>query len=122
MTATQMVAYVVLGLAAGTLGGLIGIGGGIIMIPAMVYFFAMSQHTAQGTSLAVMLPPVGLLAVLEYYRRGSADLHVAAFICIGFFIGGYFGARIANSISTYALQKVFAVALLLISVRMLLKK
>lgn len=122
MSPMYILSCILVGLAAGTVGGLVGLGGGIIMIPAMIYLFGMSQHMAQGTSLAVMLPPIGLLAALEYYRHGNADLKVAGLICLGFFFGGYFGARLANALPNLSLQRVFAIALLLISLRMLIRR
>jgi uncharacterized membrane protein YfcA len=77
-------AYVLLGLIAGTLSGLVGIGGAVLIIPALVWFFGMSQHNAQGTTLALMVPPIGILAAWSYYRAGYADLKAAALICGGF--------------------------------------
>ena len=82
-------AYLLLGLVTGIFSGLIGIGGAIIIIPSLVLLFGLSQHTAQGTTLALMVPPIGLLAAWVYYKQGFVDLKIAAFVCIGFFIGGY---------------------------------
>lgn len=114
--------YVTLGLIAGTLSGLIGIGGGVIIIPALVLLFGLSQHEAQGTTLALMVPPVGILAAWTYYKQGYVDLQMAAFICIGFLIGGLFGAKIATSISSTLLQKIFGISLFLISIKMMFFK
>ena len=113
------IAYIFLGVISGTLSGLIGIGGGIIIIPALVFFFGLSQHTAQGTTLALMVPPIGLLAALNYYQHGYVNLKIAAFICIGFFLGGWLGANFATSLSNAVLEKVFGFLLLLISLKML---
>ena len=85
----NIVFYLLCGLLAGTFGGFFGIGGGIIMIPAMIFLFGMDQHQAQGTSLAAMIPPIGLLAAWRYYIDGNVNLKMALFICIGFFVGGY---------------------------------
>jgi uncharacterized membrane protein YfcA len=91
------------------------------VIPALVYFFKMTQHQAQGTTLAMMVPPIGLLAAWTYYRNGHVDLKIAGLMCIGFFVGGLFGAELANSIPTKQLEKAFGVALLLISLKILWK-
>ncbi|MBI4722058.1 MAG: sulfite exporter TauE/SafE family protein [Candidatus Stahlbacteria bacterium] len=114
--------YLLLGVVAGVLSGLIGIGGGIIIIPALVLLFGLSQHQAQGTTLALMVPPIGLLAAWIYYKQGYVNLKIAAFVCLGFFVGGLLGAKIATGLPTYILQKVFGVALLLISLKMLVFK
>jgi hypothetical protein len=114
--------YLLLGLVAGILSGILGIGGGIIIIPAMVFLFGMSQHQAQGTTLALMVPPIGLLAAWVYYKQGFVDLKMAAFICLGFFIGGLLGAESAVTIPEPILKKVFGVVLLAVSVKMILGK
>jgi uncharacterized membrane protein YfcA len=114
--------YILLGLVAGILSGLIGIGGGIIIVPALVLVFGLSQHSAQGTTLALMVPPIGLLAAWSYYKRGFVDLKIAAFVCLGFFVGGLLGAEFANAISDQLLRKVFGIVLLAVSVKMILGK
>ncbi|MEW6041280.1 MAG: sulfite exporter TauE/SafE family protein [Elusimicrobiota bacterium] len=119
---TDITLYLILGLVTGVLGGLLGLAGGVIIVPALVLLFGLSQHQAQGTSLALMLPPIGLLAVLEYYKHGYVNLKIAAFVCIGFFLGGLFGAKAAVSISNNVLQKVFGAALFLISLKMIFFK
>jgi len=111
-----------IGLASGIFGGMVGLGGGVIMIPALIYFLGMSQHSAQGTSLAVMLPPVGLLAVMNYYKAGQMNFKYAALIAVAFLIGGYFGSKIALNISPDKMKKVFAIALMIIALNMLIKK
>lgn len=111
-----------IGMAAGIFGGMVGLGGGVIMIPAMVYFLGLSIQAAQGTSLAVMLPPVGLMAVLNYYKAGQLNFKYAAIIAIAFFVGGYFGSKIALSISPEKMKKIFAVALMMIAINMIIKK
>jgi uncharacterized membrane protein YfcA len=118
----DIVLYVLLGLLAGILSGLIGIGGGIIIIPALILLFGLTQHQAQGTTLALMVPPIGLLAAWTYYTHGYVDLKIAAFVCLGFFIGGLFGAKLATGLSTEILQKVFGVALLLIALYMIFRR
>lgn len=91
------------------------------MIPAMVYFMGLTQLQAQGTSLAVMLPPVGLFAVLNYYKSGNLNLKYALIIAVAFLIGGYFGSKIALNIPIAAVKKIFAIALIAIALRMLIK-
>src|SRR3989338_2503028 len=118
----ELLLYILLGLIAGVLSGLIGIGGGIIIIPALVLLFGFSQHQAQGTTLALMVPPVGILAAWTYYKSGHVDLQTAAFICIGFFIGGFIGAKIACTFNSIFLEKVFGFALLVIACKMLFFK
>jgi uncharacterized membrane protein YfcA len=114
--------YIVLGLVAGTLGGLVGIGGGIIIVPVLVYLFGLTQHQAQGTTLALMVPPIGLLAALEYYKGGYVDLRAAGLICIGFFVGGFIGGKLSVEFSEELLRKLFAAMLLLIALRMIIWK
>jgi len=109
-----------LGLCAGVISGLVGIGGGIIIIPALVFILGFSRHQAQGTTLALMVPPIGILAAWTYYKQGYVDIKVAALICLGFFVGGFFGAKLATSLSNPILQKVFGTALLLIGLKMIL--
>lgn len=116
------VMLLLLGLVAGLASGFLGIGGGILMIPALVYFFGLSQHQAQGTTLAVMVPPIGLLAAWVYYKSGHVNISTAAFICLGFFIGGFFGAKIANTVTADVMRKIFGISLLLISLHMIFKK
>jgi len=110
--------YVLLGAVAGIVSGLLGIGGAIIIVPALVYIFGFGQHLAQGTSLALMLPPIGLLAVLEYYQKGLVDIKAALFICLTFFLGGLLGAKITMNLPVPLLRKIFALILLALAVRM----
>jgi len=118
----QTIAYFVLGLVAGTFSGMIGIGGGVIIVPALVFLFGLSQHQAQGTTLALLVPPIGILAAWAYYKQGFVDLRIAALVCIGFFVGGLLGARFATGLSDTTLERVFGVALLPIAVKMILGK
>lgn len=116
----QMVLILLLiGLFAGVLSGVIGIGGGIVIVPALVYFIGFSQRTAQGTSLAILLLPIGLLGVIQFYKAGYVDVKVTAVIALAFFIGSYFGSRIALTISQEVLKKCFAILLIIIAVKML---
>ncbi len=114
--------FLLLGLVAGIFSGLIGIGGAIIIIPSLVPLFGLSQHTAQGTTLALMVPPIGLLAAWVYYRQGFVDLKIAGLICLGFFVGGLLGAKFATEIPDQLLRKVFGVVLLLASLKMIFGK
>lgn len=114
--------YIVLGLIAGTLSGLLGIGGGLVLIPALVYIFGLTQHQAQGTTLAFMIPPIGLLAALKYYHDGNVKLNIAMFICLGFFVGGLIGAMFVDKIPDVLLKRIFGIALLLASIRMIFGK
>jgi hypothetical protein len=111
-----------IGLSAGILSGVMGIGGGIIIIPALVYILKFQQHLAQGTTLALMVPPIGLLAALTYYKAGYVDLKVAGLICLGFFIGGLIGAKIATSLPAIYLKRLFGICLLLVSIKMIMGK
>jgi uncharacterized protein len=111
-----------LGLLAGVLSGLIGIGGGIIIVPALVLFFGFSQHLAQGTTLALLVPPIGILGAWTYYRQGYVDLKTAAIVCAGFFLGSLLGARVATGFSDVILEKIFGVALLVIALKMIFFK
>ena len=108
-----------IGLVAGVLSGIIGIGGGIVIVPALVYFIGFSQRTAQGTSLAILLLPIGLLGVIQFYKAGYVDIKVTAIISLAFFLGSYFGSRIALTVPQEILKKYFAVLLLIIAIKML---
>lgn len=105
-----------LGMVAGYFSGLVGIGGGIIIVPVLVLMFGFSQHAAQGTTLALLIPPIGILAVLSYYQKGYVDVKSAIIICIGFFIGGYLGGKMAIGFSEELLKKIFAIALVTVGV------
>jgi len=114
--------YLFLGLIAGAFSGLIGIGGAIIIIPSLVLLFGLSQHTAQGTTLALMVPPIGLLAAWTYYKQGFVDFKIAGLICLGFFVGGLAGAKFATDIPENILRKIFGIVLLAASLRMIFHK
>lgn len=107
-----------LGLIAGALSGLIGIGGGIIIVPALVLIFGFSQTMAQGTTLATLIPPVGLLAAYAYYREGDIDIRAAIWIATGFLIGGFFGAKLATIIPVRLLTKGFSLLLIAIAIKL----
>jgi uncharacterized membrane protein YfcA len=115
-------AYIVLGLVAGVMSGLVGIGGGIVIVPALVILFGFSQHAAQGTAIALMVPPIGIMAAWAYYTNGYVDLKAASIICLGFLLGGYFGAKLAISLPRFYLEKFFGAVLLLVSLKILFSK
>jgi uncharacterized membrane protein YfcA len=119
MTITTLIILILIGLVAGIFSGLIGIGGALIIIPALIFLLHMDQYTAQGTSLAIMLPPIGLLAAYNYYKAGALNLNYALIIAGAFFIGGYFGSRLAVNIPIDILRKIFAFVLIFIAIRML---
>ena len=106
------------GLVVGMVSGVVGIGGGIFFVPALVWFAGMDQHRAQGTSLGALLLPVGLFAFMEYYRKGNADLRLALLLAVGFLVGGYFGAVGAQHIPELWLRRIFALTLIAIGGRM----
>ncbi len=114
--------FLLIGLSAGVVSGIFGIGGAVLVIPLLVILCNFDQHLAQGTSLILMLPPIGLLAAMEYYRKGFVDIKAAAFICAAFVIGGYLGAKVAVNISGLTLRRVFACFLMFVAARMLAAK
>lgn len=119
MTTQTILILILTGIAAGMLGGLVGVGGGIIIVPSLVYFLSFSQKSAQGTSLGLLLLPVGILGVLQYYKQGHVDFKVVAIVAIGFLAGSYFGSKIALSLPQETVKKIFAIMLLLIAFKML---
>lgn len=119
MTIQTILILVIVGIAAGMLGGLVGVGGGIIIVPSLIYFLSFSQKSAQGTSLGLLLLPVGILGVLQYYKQGHVDFKIVAIIAIGFLLGSYFGSKIALSLPQETVKKIFAILLLIIAIKML---
>jgi len=122
MSVSTLLIIIVIGVITGVTAGMLGIGGAIIMIPALVFFMGFSQQMAQGTSLAVMLPPIGIIATYNYWKAGQVDWKVALILAITFIIGSYFGSKLALTIPQPALKKIFGVLLLLVAARMLLWK
>lgn len=115
-----IVALVVLiGLAAGTLSGLVGVGGGLIIVPSLVFFLGFSQQSAQGTSLGLILLPVGILGVLQYYKQGHVDLKVVWLLAIGFVIGNLLGSKVALSLPQDVVKKIFACFMIIVAIKML---
>ncbi len=118
MTVLTIAGLILLGLIAGSFSGLIGIGGGVIIVPALIFLFGFSQLVAQGTTLALLVPPIGLLAALDYYKKGYVNLQAAILICIGFVIGGLLGSKFAINLPEQTLRRVFAAVIVVIGVRM----
>lgn len=112
--------YILLGLVVGVLSGIVGIGGGILIVPGLVYLFHMNQHKAQGTSIAALLAPVGLLAYWEYHKAGNVDLKAGLLIALGFTLGGYFGGQWAQHIPELLLRRIFGTLVVIIGIRLLL--
>jgi uncharacterized membrane protein YfcA len=109
-----------IGLVAGVLSGMFGIGGGLIIVPALLFVLKMKEFEALGTSLAALIPPVGLLGALEYYRNGHINLKYAALLALGLFLGAYFGARLTLSLAPDTVRRLYAVFLLLVAARILI--
>jgi uncharacterized membrane protein YfcA len=108
-----------IGLASGFMGGLVGIGGGVIIVPALVILLGMSQHSAQGTSLMMILFPVGILGVLNYYKQGYVDFKYDGLLAIGFFVGSYLGSKFSLSLPQLTVKRVFAVVMMLLAIKIL---
>ena|SRR2546423_8057520 len=119
MSTETIIALILIGLFAGTMSGLVGIGGGIIIVPALVIFLGFTQLQAQGTSLGLLLLPVGILAVINFYKKDLIDIRVVGIMSIAFIIGGWAGSKIALSISQETVKKIFAVVLFYSAFKML---
>lgn len=122
MATSTLLILIVIGLITGIFAGMLGIGGAIIMVPALVYILGLSQQTAQGTSLAVMLPPIGIIAALNYYKAGHVNIKFALILAVCFIAGSYFGSKISLSLSESMLKKIFGILLLAVAMKMLLSK
>ena len=118
----EMLLFTLMGLIAGIAGGFFGLGGGLIMVPSLVYLFKFDQHLAQGTSLAAMVPPIALLAAYRYWISGHVTVYAAVWICAGLFIGALFGAHGAHWLTGPIMRKAFGIILLLVSLRMIIEK
>jgi uncharacterized membrane protein YfcA len=119
MTTNQILLLLLTGSLAGLIAGIMGVGGAIIIVPFLVFFLGLSQHEAQGTSLAVLLLPVGIFAVINYAKQGYVNYKFAAALVISFVIGSYFGSMFALKLPDKVLHKIFAVLLIAIGVKML---
>ena len=119
METQLIILLLIIGLAAGMLSGLIGVGGGIIIVPALIYFAGFNQYQAQGTSLGLLLLPIGILAVLNYYKQGHINVSFVGIMAIGFLVGGFLGSKLALAISELALKRIFAIILFYTAFKML---
>jgi uncharacterized membrane protein YfcA len=119
MSVQTIVLLIIVGVAAGMLSGLVGLGGGVIIVPALVFLLGFSQYQATGTSLGILLLPAGIFAVMNYYKKGYIDIKVVLLIFAGFLLGGYLGSKISLSLPQATLKKIFAVVLILIAGKVL---
>lgn len=115
----EIIILILIGLAGGVLSGMFGVGGGIIIVPAFVFFLGMSQHEAQGTSLGLMLLPIGILAAYNYHHSGNMDIKAALIVAFTFVIGGYFGSKLSLNLDQVLLKRVFGVLMLFVSVKLI---
>ena len=122
MTLLFILGGLALGITVGSVSGLIGLGGGVFLIPALTFFYGMTQKKAQGTSVATLLLPVGLLAFWSYYKAGEVDLKLALLVAVGFTIGGWFGGQWAQHLSETALRRGFAVLLILLAAKLAVQR
>ena len=122
MSTSLLLILIGIGIVTGATAGMLGIGGAIVMIPALVFFLGFSQQMAQGTSLAVMLPPIGIIAAYNYYKAGQVNIKYALILAACFLIGSYFGSRLALNLPQAALKKIFGILLLLVAAKMLIGK
>jgi uncharacterized membrane protein YfcA len=122
MNTETFLILIVIGLITGALSGMLGIGGGLIMIPTLVLFLGMNQHQAIGTSLAVMLPPIGLFAAYNFYKAGHVNITYAIVLAVAFMIGSYLTSKIAVSIPENTIKKIFSVFLIIIAIKMFFTK
>ena len=122
MNANDIILLIIIGIASGVLGGMFGVGGGIIVVPALIFVFGMTQHQAQGTSTAFLILPVGILAFWNYYKEGHINLKYAGILAAAFVIGGYFGSKFAINIPATHLKKIFAIFIIIAGVKMLFGK
>lgn len=122
MTLHSIILIALIGILSGILGGMLGLGGAIIIIPALIMFLGYSQQMAQGTALIMMVLPVGSLAAFQYYQKGFVDIKASLIMAVFFFVGGYFGAKFATQVPQVLLKKIFASMLVLIAVKMWFQK
>ena len=119
MDAQQIILLISIGILAGILGGMVGIGGGIVIVPALIYFLGFSQLSAQGTSLGLLMFPVGILGVIQYYKQGHVNFNIVIILAIGFIVGSFLGSRISLSLPQDLVKKLFATLMIIIAIKML---
>ncbi|MDX1350445.1 MAG: sulfite exporter TauE/SafE family protein [Putridiphycobacter sp.] len=119
MTFQTILALVLIGIFAGMMSGFVGIGGGVIIVPALVYIVGLTQHEAQGTSLLLMLPPIGILAVMNYYKAGQMNITYGVIIAIAFVIGGYFGSKLSLQMSVSKVRLIFGILMLYVAIKLI---
>ncbi len=119
MDTQTIIMLLIIGLLTGVLGGLVGVGGGIILVPALVFFLGFSQLDAQGTSLALIMFPVGILGVIQYYKEGHVDFKIVILLAIGFVLGSFLGSKISLNINQQIVRKIFACLMIFIAIKML---
>jgi len=122
MDITTCIILIVIGLLAGILSGLVGIGGGILMIPLLIMFLGLTQHQAQGTALFAMLPPIGILAAMNYYKEGFVKWEYAVVMALTFVVGGYFGSKLSISLPAQTVRRVFGVIMLIGAIKLIFSK
>ena len=122
MDITTCIILIVIGLLAGILSGLVGVGGGILMIPLLIMFMGLTQHQAQGTALFAMLPPIGILAAMNYYKEGFVKWEYAAVMALTFVVGGYFGSKLSINLPDQTVRRVFGVIMLIGAIKLIFSK
>ena len=119
LTIMMVIILLLIGLFSGALSGMVGVGGGIVIVPALVFFLAFSQKEAQGTSLGILLLPVGILGVIQYYKQGQVDWRVVLIVSLAFLAGNYFGSKLALTLPDKTLKKIFAIVLIFVAIKIL---
>lgn len=123
MDISTIITLILIGFSAGILGGFVGVGGGIIIVPALIYFCGLSEHQAIGTSVAIMLPPIGILAAMNFYRSGDLNINYAIFVAAAFVFGGYFGSKMSIALkeSVHIVKLIFGLIMLYAAIRMIVQ-
>jgi uncharacterized protein len=122
MSISTFIVLIIIGLLAGILSGLVGVGGGIIIIPLLIILLGLTQHQAQGTALFTMLPPIGILAAMNYYKQGYVKWEYALVTALAFVAGGYFGSKLSLSLPPQTVRRVFGVIMLIVGFKLILSK